>query len=360
MRIIAVLFLVVACARLAAADAVSCQKAIAKQYAGLVKKTLKDTAKCLDKDNAGTLAGPCPDAVTAAKLSILQTKIESKVAAACTMADASALGFGATCGLDGPGSAAESNCAALPVTSSAELAACVSCWKKAQASEALANLYASHAQELCGGTLGAGSTVCARLDCTTPTPDQRDLGTGGEYDCQRAIGKGGVKHLLARLKAIEKCALVAGTTAAGCALDDKVELALAKADLKFETAVANKCGGRTPQAALPFCCKTTGNMCMLAADRDACVLAGGQVQENKTCSVGSCQNAPGGQKLTWWETCPRANACAGSSVSSMNDLTECYEDTSAEIVSELLCFQFPRNGHSDFPCPASASGAFID
>jgi hypothetical protein len=359
MRTLAILLFLVVFSRHAHADAVSCQKAIAKQYAGLVKKTLKDTAKCLDKDNVGTLPGPCPDGVTAAKLSILQTKIEIKVATACTMTDATALGFAGNCTLDGAGSTAESNCSGLPVTTTSELAACISCWKKAQASEALANLYASHAQELCG-TLGAGSTVCARLDCTTPLPDQRDIGTGGEYDCQKAIGKGGVKHLLARLKAIEKCALVAGTSAASCANDDKVELALAKADLKFETAVVNKCGGRTPQANLPFCCKTTGNMCMAAADRDACVLAGGQVQENKTCTVGTCQNTPGGQKLTWWETCPRANACAGSSVSSLNDLTECYEDTAAEIVSELLCFQFPRNGHADFPCPASASGAFID
>lgn len=344
----------------AAADPVLCQKQIAKQYSTLKKKTLKGVEKCLDKDNAGTLPGPCPDGVTAAKLAIGQQKVEAKVAGSCTLVDATALGFGPTCTLGTASTAAENACVGLPVTTSAEFAACISCWKRAELSEFLAVLYASHAQEVCGGTLGSGSTVCSALDCTTPLPDQRDLGSGGEYDCQKAIGKAGVKYLLAREKVLEKCAL-AGGTQASCLADDKNELALAKAEAKKAALITAKCGNRDPQANSPFCCKTTGNQCVAAGDRDACVTAGGQVQEGKTCGMGNtCDPSPGNQVITWWNVCPRNNACAGPGLSSLNDLVECVDDTADEIVSELLCFQFPRNAHADWPCPASASGAFLD
>jgi hypothetical protein len=239
-----------AVASAALADPATCQKQVATQYAGLMKKQLKSIAKCLDKDNSGTLPGPCPDVVTAAKLSILKGKVEAKVAAACTMADFAAIGFGG-CALDTPSSAAETDCAALPATTSAEQAACVSCWKLADAGEMLATLYASHAAEVCG-TLGSGSTTCSSLDCTTPTPDQRDLGATGESDCQKAVGGAGVKYLLAREKQLRKCAL-AGRTQADCLTDPKIELALAKAEARKVTAITNKCGGRTPQASPPFC-----------------------------------------------------------------------------------------------------------
>jgi hypothetical protein len=77
------------------------------------------------------------------------------------------------------------------------------------------------------------------------------------------------------------------------------------------------------------------------------------VQENKICGGGStCDAAPGGQKLTWWETCPTSNTCPGSAVSSLSDLIDCVDDVADEIVNELICFQFPRNAHADWPCPA--------
>jgi hypothetical protein len=114
----------------AAADPVLCQKTILKQYAVLKKKTLKGVGKCLDKQNKGDVAGPCPDALTAGKLDLAQQKAEAKVAATCSLADATSLGF-VGCGYGDPteDGAAEAACRALPVTSTAELAACVSCWK---------------------------------------------------------------------------------------------------------------------------------------------------------------------------------------------------------------------------------------
>lgn len=342
------------------ADPELCQKQIAKQYSNLKKKTLKGVEKCLDKDNAGTLPGPCPDATTATKLLIAQQKIEAKVAGSCSMVDATALGFGPTCTLGTASTSAENTCAGLPITSPAELAACISCWKRAELSEFLAVLYASHAQEVCGGTLGSGSTVCSALDCTTPLPTQRDLGSGGEYDCQKAIGKGGVKYLLAREKVLEKCALAGGTQTT-CLADGKNQLALSKAEAKKVALITGKCGNRDPEANPPFCCKTTGNQCVAAGDRDACVTGGGQVQEGKTCGMtNTCDPSPGNQVITWWNVCPRNNACAGPALASLSDLIGCADDTADEIVSELLCFQFPRNAHADWPCPASASGAFLD
>jgi len=199
----------------AAADPVLCQKTILKQYTVLKKKTLKGVGKCLDKQNKGDLPGPCPDPLTSGKLDLARQKVEAKVAATCSLADAATLGF-VDCAYGAPGedSAVEASCRALPVTSSAELAACISCWKEADFYEFLAVLYASHAAELCGGPLDASSTICSAGGCAGyfgATPDQRDLGDGGENDCQKAIGKAGIKYLLAREKLLEKCALEGGT-----------------------------------------------------------------------------------------------------------------------------------------------------
>src|SRR5262245_35598498 len=104
--------------------------------------------------------------------------------------------------------AAESVCAALPVGNGEELADCLLGWKGAELSKYVATLYASHASEFCGGAFDETSPSCSELDCATPVPAQRDLGNTGENDCQKAIGSGGVKHLVAIEKAFEKCGLL--------------------------------------------------------------------------------------------------------------------------------------------------------
>jgi hypothetical protein len=81
---------------------------------------------------------------------------------------------------------------------------------------------------------------------------------------------------------------------------------------------------------------------------------GGQVQEGKTCDAGSCAPQPGSQKITWWGFCPEADTCPGTALSTLDDLISCVDDSADAIVDELLCFQFPRNGHADWPCPSDA------
>jgi hypothetical protein len=347
----------------ASADPVLCQKTILKQYTVLKKKTLKGVAKCLDKQNKGDLPGPCPDALTAGKLDLAQQKVEAKVAATCSLADATSLGFvGCAYGDQTEDGAAEAACRVLPVTSTAELAACISCWKKADFYEFLSVLYASHAVELCGGAVGQSSTVCSEGGCAGlygTTPDQRDLGGGGEYDCQRAIGKAGIKYLLAREKLLEKCALAGGTQPT-CLGDAELQLKLAKAVTKRDTVIQDKCGNRDPIPSPPFCCRTgMGNSCMAAADRDSCELGGGQVQEGKTCGVGNtCDPVPGGV-ITWWDSCP-TKYCGGGFVTTLDDLKNCVGARADEIVDSLLCYQVPSNGHTDWLCPSSPSAAFLD
>src|SRR5207245_5853612 len=125
--------------------------------------------------------------------------------------DLGLLGYPPSCNFEPGAQGKEAQCAALPASTPTELAECLKCWKAAELSEFIATLYASHAVELCG-TLDESSTTCSDLDCTTPMPDQRDLGSTGEFYCQRAIGRFGVKYLLAREKVLEKCALAGGTS----------------------------------------------------------------------------------------------------------------------------------------------------
>ena len=349
---------------IASADPVLCQKTIAKQYTVLKKKTLKRIAKCLDKENLGTLPGPCPDPATDAKLAVTRQKVELKVATLCSMSDAASLGFGSSCsfGDASEDSAAEAACRVLPVTTPAELASCITCWKSADFAEFLALLYASHANVLCDGPPDLASTTCSAGGCTgapASSPDQRDLGDTGENDCQRAIGKAGVKYLLAREKLLEKCALAGGTRQT-CLNDPVLQARSDKAEDKRSARIDAKCGNRDPLPNLPFCCKTMGNQCVAAADRETCELGGGTVQEGKVCGIGNtCEPAPGGQKITWWSTCERRD-CQGYGVTTLDELDGCVEDRADEIVEALLCYQFPRNAQLDWPCPSSPSGAFVE
>jgi len=35
----------------------------------------------------------------------------------------------------------------------------------------------------------------------------------------------------------------------------------------------------------------------------------------------------------------------------IDDLISCVDTSADTIVNELICFQFPRNNHADWPCP---------
>jgi hypothetical protein len=343
------------------AEPVKCHKTIVKELAKLKKQVLKRSEKCLDSQNVGKLTGPCPDAAALLKIQTTRDKAIAKIALNCPDPDRTTLGFGTSCAFESAPSAAEADCAAMTptITSPSDLATCLACWKEAELFEFVATVYASHAVEVCGGSLDETSPVCSELDCTTPLPDQRNLGDTGENDCQKAIGKAGVKHLLKVEKILEKCGL-AGGTAASCLADIEVQAAIDKSEQKLGEGIHNKCGNRDPVPSVPFCCRFgMGNACIAAATRDDCETMGGDVQDNKTCAMdNTCDPLPGMQKLTWWSSCPESDTCPGTSVTTLDNLIDCVDTTADAVVDELLCLQFP----SGWPCPSdgSPSGAFVE
>src|SRR5262245_21952350 len=79
----------------AQAEPVKCQKTIVSQLKKFKKVFLKAHEKCLDADNIGKIAGPCPDAAVTTKLQGLDLKIIAKVSGGCEPSDPAALGYSA-------------------------------------------------------------------------------------------------------------------------------------------------------------------------------------------------------------------------------------------------------------------------
>ena len=342
------------------AEPAACQKQILSQLLKFTKVHLKSMGKCLDKDNFLRIPGPCPDEKTTLKIDAVLAKVRLKVAGKCAPSDLASLGYSTTCDLDPGPTGVQAACSALPATTPEELVDCLACWKRAEATELLAVLYASHATELCEGAPDATSPTCSPLACSDPLPDQRDLGDGAEGVCQKQIGKMGIKHAFKRLAILEKCGR-AGGTQASCLGDSTVQDKLAVLDAKLATKIVNKCGNNTtPLASTPFCCRTgVQNMCVVVADRDTCLSGGGTIQEGKFCDVDeTCSNPPGGGKnITWWETCPNSPACPGTTLATLDDLIACVGAESETVGDEMLCRQFT----SGWPCPGgSPSGAFLE
>jgi hypothetical protein len=312
--------------------------------------------KCLKKQNAGVIPGPCPDATAVAKIQQRKTDVIAKIGAACTPADLAALNYRTDCVYESGTSGKEASCEAMtvlvgPDIDPTQLAQCLACWKEAELSEYIAILFASHTTELCGVPTGTSAT-CSDLECANPLPDQRNL-TDGEGDCQLGIGKAGFKYLLKREKTLEKCAL-AGLTQAACLADLEIQAKLAKIEQAKEAKIKSKCGNRDPALTTPFCCRTgMGNQCTAATSRDDCVMnLGGEVQEDKTCNLGNCDPVAGNKKITWWTSCPESATCPGTPVSTLDDLIACVDTSADAITDKLLCLQFRGGGGTDWPCPA--------
>jgi hypothetical protein len=343
----------------ATATPTGCQKQILGQLFKFEKVYLKKVGTCLDKENLLKLPGPCPDATTTAKIDGILYKIRNKLMSACTDADLVTLGYPATCDFDPGPSGIKAECSALGAGTPSDLTDCLACWKRAEVNQFLAVLYASHASEICGGAFDDTSPNCSPLACAMPLPDQRNLGDTAEGTCQKAIGKAGIKHVIQRIKLLEKCAR-AGGTEASCLADLDLQAKLSRLDDKLVTKIKNKCGNNTTPVASPaFCCKTTGNDCVAAADRDDCTMnLSGTVQEGKFCDVDStCSNTPGGGKeLTWWEVCPNSEACADPMLTSTDDVIACVGTEAETATATVLCRQLPTG----WSCPGSPSGAFVD
>jgi hypothetical protein len=334
------------------ADQASCQKTLVTGLKKYKKTYLKTYLKCLDAENVAKITDL--SVCVLSKITTTRDKVNLKIAAACA-APGDIDNYAANCDFEPGAQGKEAQCASLSVSNATELAQCLECWKAAELSEFLATLYASHAVELCG-TLDETSPNCSDLDCTTPLPDQHDLGDTGENDCQRAIGKVGIKYLLTREKVLEKCGLAGGnSTTCFDNMDPngvKVLAALAKAEGKKIAGIKKKCGNRDPIASPQFCCRTgTGNNCTAAATRDDCTMVvGGDVMEGKFCDVDStCKPA---HAITWWENCPESDTCPGTALASIDDVIDCIDTSADAIVDELLCLQLPTK----WPCPAGDPG----
>jgi hypothetical protein len=337
----------------AADPVVLCHKTVVKQLEKYKKDYIKNHIKCLDKENTGDIAGPCPDALASANIGLTNIKVKANIAKKCTLPLLATIGYRSDCAYAPVTPGIGGTCAAKSVASVDDFTDCMQCWKAAEFARFAATLYASHAQEICTG-LDDTSPVCASLGCASPVPDQRDLGSGGEYDCQRFVAKAGFNYLRKREQTLEKC-LLAGGTLESCLDDPRIQLKLATAETQKETLISKKCSNYDPTAAAPFCCRTSGNDCVVVADRAACGPAGGTVQEGKTCDPGTlkCTNPAGGKSLTWWDSCPTNDPCPGPTLNDDSDLSNCVDSVADGVVGNLLCLQFPNKGACPTPVPTS-------
>ena len=353
--VVAVVLVGSASASLAATDPnVLCHKTVVKQLEKYKKTHLKLYRNCIDKENKGTISGPCLDTVSAIKLAATNSKVAAAIAKKCTMANLATLGYRADCqyGPSTPGIGG--TCFGLPVTTPTEFAECMKCWKGAEFARLEGMLYASHAQEVCGTALDNTSTTCAAVGCTTPLPDQHDLGDTGENDCQRMLSKATMNYLLKREHILEKCLLKFGSLGT-CLGDSNVQLQLAKAETQKETLINKKCSNRTPVASPPFCCNTgPAQACMAAVDRNDCVaIVGGVVKEGKICNAGTCDPVGGpNQAITWWESCPSNQPCPGPTLGDMDGVIGCVDSIADGLVGNLLCLQFPNASACPTATPA--------
>jgi hypothetical protein len=356
-----------------------CHKTIVKQLEKYKKTYLKLYRNCIDKQNRNTIPGPCLDTVSAAKLALTNDKVAAAIAKKCQMSNLATLGYRSDCQYGASTAGIGGTCFNLPVTTPTEFAECMKCWKGAEFGRYVAMLYASHAQEVCGANLDDTSATCSAVGCTSPVPDQRDLGDNAENDCQRMLSKASLNYLLKREKILEKC-MLKGLSRGACLADLKVQLQLGKAETQKVTLIKKFCNNRVPTASAPFCCRTggMGQTCSVAVDRNDCTVnLSGTIMEGKVCGAtlacnggandgatctvasecpggtcdGTCENTPGPNKpFTWWEHCPTNDPCPGPTLASDDDMIDCIDSSADQLVDGLLCLQFP-NGAACGPTP---------
>ena len=317
-----------------------------------------------------------PRYVSAAKLALTTSKVKAAIAKKCTLTNLTNVGYRSDCQY-GPSTAGiGGTCFNLPVTTPQEFAECMKCWKQAEFGRYVATLYASHSQEICGNALDDTSTTCSAVGCTTPLPEQRDLGDTAENDCQKMLSKASLNYLLKRQRLLERCMLKGGTRGS-CLADPKMQVKLDRADTQKETLIKKKCGNREPVASPPFCCRTgQAQICSVATDRNDCTAnLSGTIQEGKTCGGtscvggsndsascvvstecpggacnGNCANNPGpGKPLTWWEHCPMNEPCPGPTLGDIDGVIDCVDSTADQLVDGLLCLQFPNGAACPTP-----------
>src|SRR5438552_4029205 len=122
-----------ACGALAAAIAPAragpppCPKTVVQPTYKFQPPDLKQNEKCLGKENKLDIPGPCPDAATQLKIADSNSKVTAAISdpAKCTMADLATIGYRSDCAYEAATAGREAECAALPVTTTAEFAECM-------------------------------------------------------------------------------------------------------------------------------------------------------------------------------------------------------------------------------------------
>src|SRR5207249_4981491 len=141
-------------------DPVKCHKEVVKRLANYKKTYLKAVEKCLDRENEGKAPGPCPDALATFKINKTVLKAEATIPLKCSLTDlTTTLGYRSDCAYEAATTGVEGTCAAKPVTTPAEFADCLVCWKGAALAVFVVLLYASHANEVCQSDLRASAPV---------------------------------------------------------------------------------------------------------------------------------------------------------------------------------------------------------
>ena len=270
--------------------AAACQAAVGRGLRGFKKAYVKAWEKCLDGDLKGK---GCDAAKRDTVIAIAMTKANATVTGTCTDAllfDAApnGAGFAKDCHLEGGGGeildGPEAACDGLPVGNATQLVDCLRCWKMAELNEFLKVLYACPTPH----SIPGGSD----LDCGTAPgacPSATDKVTVG---CLTTIAKNGLKWLLAKENAIERC-------------EDSV-----------------RSGRISPPCPDPLTATELGAAAQKAKDR----------------ITGKCPALP-----PWWDECPEKTSDGASCtpIANVNDLRDCVVDTGEAIVDELVCQQYP-------------------
>ncbi len=208
----------------ASADPATCRRAVNANLAKFVQAKLKILQKCEDAVVRGKIAGPCPDAATATKISRAAGKLRRVVSQRCG-------GLDRNCGLGGDDETLASigwdvgSCPGLETASCANPIAdcngvvdCIDCVGQAAVDRAVDLSYGSLIPSAVGTALNR---------------------------CQVTIGKSMARLYATRTQALAKCEdkVLAGAQAGPCPDAVKTVPKLARAATKAQVAICKACGG---------------------------------------------------------------------------------------------------------------------
>jgi hypothetical protein len=208
----------------AAADPATCRRSINANLGKFVQAKLKLLQKCEDSVVRGKIAGPCPDAATATKITRAAGKLRRAVSQRCG-------GLDRNCGLGGDDETLASigwnvgSCPGLetaacsnPISDCNGVVDCIDCVGQAAVDQAVNLSYGSFA----------------------PSAVATDINR-----CQAAIGKSMARFYATRAQTLAKCEdkVLLGSQAGPCPDAAKSAPKIARAAAKVQTSICKACGG---------------------------------------------------------------------------------------------------------------------